>query len=218
MENSLIEHTNLSHEGVAHIYTNTDMDGNGVFIGNSLFTAAHVVAHSENFGILGKSYTTKSAICFLDDDYWYKKVLRILSLNRFGWHFNDFAMYEANLHSSFMLSSNLPSVNDILETYSIKNEVKKQENVQCQNIFSTLNNSHRVTHVDNAKVLYLRGNYIFCEMKGMLEKGRSGCPLIKGNKVYGILRGGDDKRICWFQSSVSILKRLQEHNIRINNN
>ncbi len=215
MTNSLIVHKDSSHEGIAHIYTNIGMDGNGVFVGNALFTAAHVVAHSENFGVFGKNYTTKSAVCYFDDDYWYKKVLRILSFTIFGWHFNDFAMYEANSHSSFNFSSNLPSVNDVLETYSIKDEVKKQGNSQCHNIFSTINMSQLVTHVDSAKVLYIKGNYIFCEMNEMLEKGRSGCPLIKGNKVYGILRGGDDKRICWFQSSVSILKRLQELYIRV---
>lgn len=217
MTKRVIVQKGSSREGVAHIYTNTNQDGNGVFVGNTLFTAAHVVAHSENFRVFGKSHTTRSAICYLDDDYWYKKVLRILSFNLFGWHFDDFTLYEANSHSFLILSSSLPLVNDVLETYSIKDEIKKQENDQCHIIFSTINKSHLVIHVDSAKVLYIRGNYIFCEMNEMLENGRSGCPLIKGNKVYGILRGGDDKRICWFQSSVSILKRLQEHNIRVNN-
>jgi len=155
-------------------------------------------------------------MCYKDNDFWYKKVLRVLSFNRYGWNFDDFALYDGNrLDSPFALSVDLPLANEILETYSIKREVEEQPTENSHNIFSSIRKERLVEYVDNAKVLYIRGNYIFCEMNGMLEQGRSGCPLIKDNKVYGILRGGDDKKTCWFQSSVSILKRLQEHDIQL---
>ncbi len=214
MRNRII--TQPNETCIAFVDTNSYMDGNGVFIGNILLTSAHVIANSDKFGDGVKEYKTKSAKCYENNDYWYKKALRVLSFNRYGWNFDDFALYDGNrLESPFSLSYDLPIANDILETYSIKREVEEQPTEYSHIIFSSIRKERLVEHVDNAKVLYIRGNYIFCEMNGMLEKGRSGCPLIKDNKVYGILRGGDDKKICWFQSSVSILKRIQEHNIHL---
>lgn len=196
---------------IAHIVTNTIEMGNGVYIGDKLLTAAHVITKSNDFTARSIIYQSNSAFSFNDTDYWYKKVLRILSLCKFGWDFDDFAIYKVDGSiSPYTLSPDIPQISETLDTYSVKQE---QEKTDKTNIF--LNSTIYVTHVDKAKVLYIRGNYIFCEMDGMLEKGRSGCPLIKDNKVYGILRGGDDKKICWFQSSVSILKRLHELGISI---
>ena len=218
----MVNYSKELHEGIIYIFTNTNEDGNGVFVGNKLLTAAHVVAHSKEFHVIrnnslsSNSLLFKSAICFRETNCLYKRVLCRLSLFRYGWNYDDFALYEGNgYHSPFTLSPNLPLVDDILETYSLKNEVVQQLKESIQPDFSFYKETHLVMHKDNARVLYIRGNYIFCEMNGMLEKGRSGCPLVKDNKVYGILRGGDDKKICWFQSSVSILKYLRDQGIPI---
>lgn len=196
---------------ISYIFTNTNEAGNGVYIGDYLLTAAHVIAHSDNFGG-GKDYLTSSALCINNTNSLLKSILCRLSFFRYGWNYDDFAIFEGNgSHSPLTLSPELPLPDNILNTYSIK----ELATINRNNIFSSTNKERYVTYVDKAKVLYIRGNYIFCEMDGMLEKGRSGCPLIKDNKVYGILRGGDDKKICWFQSSVSILKRLREQGISI---
>ena len=207
----MVDYSKELREGIVYIFTNKNNAGNGVVVGNKLLTVAHVVTHSDNFSIdRNNSLLSKSAICFRETNYWYKSFFCRLSLLRYGWNYDDFALYEVNGYQSpFTLSPNLPLVDDILETYSLKEEVVRQSN----NIF--YNESHIVVHKDYARVLYIRGNFIFCEMNGMLEKGRSGCPLIKGNEVYGILRGGDDKKICWFQSTVSILKRLYGQGVSI---
>lgn len=194
---------------VAYIFTNTNDAGNGVFIGDKFLTAAHVIRHSDNFGAGGKDYSKSSAICYRNTNTWCKTLLCRLSLLKYGWNYDDFALFKGNgIESSLVLSPTLPLVGELLETYSIKEQAPK-------NIFANTIEERYVTHIDKAKVLYVRGNYIFCEMDGMLEKGRSCCPLIKDNKVYGILRGGDDKKICWFQSSVSILESLRKRGIFI---
>ena len=217
MANGKKDNTNTPHQDIAYLFTNTNMEGNGVFIGNALITSAHIVSHSNTFSVGGKNYLTMTAKCYKDNDYWYKKILRILTLNKFGWNYDDFAIYGTNSTSPFTLSHSYPLVDDILETYSLNNEVEQQSGVKSNSVFSFVNNRHLVMHIDTARVLYVRGNYIFCKMNGMLGKGRSGCPLMKNHIVYGILRGGDDKNICWFQSSVSIIKRLHEESILISN-
>lgn len=191
---------------VSYIFTNSNMDGNGVFIGDKFLTVAHVVVHSNNFDAKGGEYLTSSALCYRYTNSWLKKLLCRLSFFRCGWNYDDFAIFESkSSFSSLTLSTELPSVGDNLDTYSIKEKFS----ANSKNIFSTLNEEKYAIHIDKAKVLFIRGNFIFCEMNGMLEEGRSGCPLIKDKKVYGILRGGDDKKICWFQSSVSIIKSQQ---------
>jgi len=102
--------------------------------------------------------------------------------------------------SELELADTLPEIGEVLTSNSIK--------LSCESDGSGLSIFNRqekyVSQTTSAQVVAIRGNFIFCRMDNMLEKGQSGSPLIKNGKVYGILRGGDDKSICWYQSAVSI--------------
>lgn len=191
-------------------------EGNGVFIGDKLITAAHVIVNTEGFRVKGKDYQKSSAICNRLTYTNCKNRIRVLSNNRLGWNYDDFSLFEGNGSSSpLTLSPYLPLVNEELKAYSIKYEIVQHSSNNNNSIFGKTTEQRFIPFESTAKVLYIRGNFIFCEMNGMLEKGRSGCPLIKNNKVFGILRGGDGEKICWFQSSVSIINRLKQLGIPI---
>lgn len=187
--------------------------GNGVNVDGFIVTAAHVV-RGKNFSFNGKSINRSDEICFADTESICSKLLRLLNCRYWrGWTFDDYAIYRSHLHSHLTMANDLPEEGDELLCCSIKCSAQKKNEKESVGIFSSLSVEVHEAHTDIAKVLYKRGNFIFCEMNHMLEQGRSGCPIIKNGKVYGILHGGDDKKICWFQSSVSILKSLKKQGI-----
>jgi len=116
----------------------------------------------------------------------------------------DFAAFRTQEYNyDLELATELPATGDELKNYSYKHTVTKMEDSR---IFAQLKETEEL-HISKAIVREIIGNFIICEMSEPLEKGRSGSPLIKEGKVYGILHGGQEGNPCAFLSSQAI-KRI----------
>ena len=98
------------------------------------------------------------------------------------------------------LAIDLPLIGDELTSYSYKHQVTK---VGGSGVFAQIKETNEL-HISKAIVHDIIGNFIICEMSEPLEEGRSGSPIIKDGKVYGILHGGHAGNPCVFLSSVAI--------------
>lgn len=183
--------------------------GNGVLAtlcGKTFFfTSAHVVRKLSSISVDSFDIPIEEKNIYYTESIWTKILCVLFGWSKLGWLFHDFAVFECSTSKSELeLASTLPVIGEVLTSHSIK---LTSESVDSGlSIFSR--QEKYVPYTTSAQVVAIRGNFIFCKMDNMLEKGRSGSPLVKNGKVYGILRGGDDKSICWYESSVSIMKQL----------
>lgn len=177
------------------IWTQSYNYGNGIVIGNKLLTAAHVLKDSDCFYIGNQKYNLDDAIVNQCD-----------TIRTDGLYY-DFAVFETQEYNHDLeLAIDLPLIGDGLTSYSYKHIVIK---VEGSGIFAQIKETEEL-HISKAIVREIIGNFIVCEMSEPLEKGRSGSPLIKDGKVYGILHGGHAGNPCVFLSSQAI-NQLMSH-------
>ena len=175
-------------------------DGNGVVVGNLLITAGHVANAGDTIhtSIKGDVYSLdkNNAIICLEE-----------KSNKEGL-FNDCAVYKLNnSYNHLTIENYIPTVGDVLQSVSYKHIVEKQT-AGCVGIFGTQNKESYELCTSQATVVDIIGNFIICEMDKHLEKGRSGSPLICGDKVVGILHGGKEGKMCAFQTIASIQQKI----------
>ncbi|MBR3911838.1 MAG: trypsin-like serine protease [Alistipes sp.] len=178
-------------------------DGNGVVVGDLLMTAGHVVNKGDtiHINIKGDTYSLNKndAIVCLEE-----------KSNEEGL-FNDCAVYKLNNRYNHLTIENyIPTVGDILQSVSYKHIVEKQT-ADCVGFWGTQYKESYELCTLRATVVDIIGNFIICEMNEPLEEGRSGSPLICGDKVVGILHGGIEGKICVFQSIASIQQKILQN-------
>lgn len=178
-------------------------EGVGVVVGDMLITAGHVIDCAEEICVYldGHSYNLKrsEALFFesMDDDD--KNVTH-----------NDVAIFKIDgVNSPLVLSKILPEDST---TYMNAYFVKKTILSDDENIPLMFRQSEEVS-IEQSRSLFKsikEGNFFSCETEKILKEGNSGCPLFKGNVVYGILHGGvPGEHKCVYQSAKSILKLIQ---------
>ena len=178
-------------------------DGNGVVVGDMLITAGHVVNKGDvlHVNINGDAYSLDSndaIVCLVEKS------------NEEGL-FNDCAVYKLNRHYNDPIIENfIPTAGDVLQSVSYKHTVTK-ETTDGIGFFGTQYNERYELCTSRATVVDIVGNFIICEMEEPLEEGRSGSPLICGDKVVGILHGGIEGKTCIFQSMASIQQALLQN-------
>ena len=178
-------------------------DGNGVVVGDLLITVGHVVnkGDSIHLTIKGDAYSLdkNDAIVCLEE-----------KSNEEGL-FNDYAVYKLNnSYNHLTIENYIPTIGDILQSVSYKHIVEKQIS-GCVGFLGTQYKESYKLCTSRATVVDIIGNFIICEMEEPLEEGRSGSPLIRGDKVVGILHGGIEGKICVFQSIASIQQGILQN-------
>ena len=178
-------------------------DGNGAVVGDLLITAGHVVnkGGTIHITIKGDTYSldANDAIVCLEE-----------KSNGEGL-FNDCAVYRLNKrYNALVIDSYVPNIGDVLKSVSYKHVVEKQT-AGGAGVFGTQCKESYELRTSQATVVDIMGNFIICEMEESLEEGRSGSPLICGDKVVGILHRGIDGKICVFQSMASIQQRILQN-------
>lgn len=179
-------------------------DGTGVLVGNYLITAGHVVkgCATPSVFISGQTYYLKSSNrVFLDDNS---------SKNSEGY---DLAVYDLEcVNDSLMLSDDVPSKNEKLLSLSYKTIRTKEAGVGV-GVFSTSIKVEKRIEQMTGKVIEYYDNYFECLMEDCLCEGKSGSPLLLGNKVVGILigdkEGKSSSNTVLYLSSKSIVKLLR---------
>ena len=158
-------------------------DGSGVFVGNLFITAGHVIDEAQEPYIISNgvsiSLAKDYAILFHNDD------------TADGY---DIAVYQIDsVKSELYLSDTQPNASMELTSVSYKTMAQGKELFVC-----------------NATVREeSEGNYFYVDTDAILTTGSSGSPIIKDNKVYGLLcRGAEGTSLCAFLYSTAILKML----------
>ena len=177
--------------------------GNGVVVGDLLITAGHVVNKDGTIHITIKgdaySLNRNDAIVCLEE-----------KSNEEGL-FNDCAVYKLNNRYNHLTIENyIPTVGEVLQSVSYKHIVEMQA-TDCIGFFGTQYKESYELCTSRATIVDIIGNFIICEMDEPLEEGRSGSPLICGDKVVGILHGGIEGKMCIFQSIASIQQRILQN-------
>lgn len=178
-------------------------DGNGVVVGDLLITVGHVVNKGDSIHLTIKgdaySFDKNDAIVCLEE-----------KSNEEGL-FNDYAVYKLNnSYNHLTIENYIPTIGDILQSVSYKHIVEKQI-TGCVGFLGTQYKESYKLCTSRATVVDIIGNFIICEMEEPLEEGRSGSPLIRGDKVVGILHGGIEGKICVFQSIASIQQGILQN-------
>lgn len=168
--------------------------GNGVVVGNKLITAGHVVTSCKSFHADHNYFETKDAL-----------ILENQNVNETGEYYDVAVFNYSDGYDDLTLSELLPSIGEELVSYSLKRRMTKEGS----DIFAKIVDTDEL-YISKAIVREIIGNFIFCDMSDTLEEGRSGSPLIKDGKVYGILHGGVDGSPCAFLSSVAIKEYITE--------
>lgn len=181
-----------------------DCDGTCVLVGNMLVTAGHVVAGYENASvyIFGKEYKLDMRnVRFIDAN----------PTNRSDRY--DLAVFMLDdVESPLVFADELPTEDVELVSYSYNHIVSKVPGTSV-GVFGSLRKESRVLEHLTGKVLAYYDNFFECEMDGELCEGRSGSPLLDGNKVVGILSGDKDgkgsSRTVLYLSSKAIVELLK---------
>lgn len=173
-----------------------------------LLTSAHVLLNRSSSFLL---YDEKLIKIFNPDD---GKRTSIVGYNfAIGYEvqsFCDFAIIEMDIDfikSPLMLSTKKAKINEHLDSISYK--VNKIDNIFTKNISYNCELYHSDAVVTKKSLPVA----VHCTMTPPLEEGRSGSPILKGNKVYGVLSGGNNGSPCVYTSSIAILKYLKRNNI-----
>lgn len=178
-------------------------EGNGIVAGDLFITAGHVAASRDSFTIRIENeditLDMSNRIILIDES----------AMTREDGLFSDVAIYKLpRKFNNIRLAENLPELRKELHSISYKHKVISSSN---GNFFSSKIKETYILHKCNAVVKDIIGNFIICEMSSLMEPGRSGSPIIIDNQLYGILNGGDDGKICFFQSSKSILDLINNN-------
>lgn len=212
MDNNLLQYTFPFETFDYNNQKNKDLQcGNAIIIGNLFVTAAHVVENASKitFCINGKnhSYFTNQ----------FSIIENTINSKQLSGH--DIAILKLdNIYSPFLLADETLTVETEALSISYKfNNTKHQNNASnISKYLSETNDSMYLFVKSTATIMEYEDNFVGCKMSIPLEEGRSGSPLIKGNKVYGILHGGGEEgHMCIYESSQSIIKLLKENNITI---
>lgn len=132
----------------------------------------------------------------------------------------DFAIFKIDkeIETPLTLSEDLPLENTTYD--SISHSVVKKEVKRKGSIFENLGKPSLpplyflTIHETRATVKELhKTNAIQCNMEDLLEEGRSGSPIIKNNKIFGILHGGDNGNPCVYISSLAIINYVKLQNV-----
>ena len=178
---------------------NGSLEGTGVLVGNLFITAGHVVVGSaEPFIVISgvSYYLTANNRIFIDDNP---------SKSCEGF---DLAIYRLDCtESPLVLANDVPK--------KATNLVSLSRHIVVTRTSSGIFGLHqdRVLERINGKVTGYFENYFECKMEGELCKGRSGSPLLIGNKVVGILYGDkagkDSSNTVLYLSSKAIVELLK---------
>ena len=170
----------------ARIFTSEYVDGNGVFVGNHLITAAHVLDGSKSFEVwVDDKYfriETSSAIFFQTPE-----------TNESG-NFLDLAIY---------------TLDDIESPIGFYEGDLNEADIICMvwkhSVETTTKQEVWTPFETDAMYIGRKGNFIECMMSDPVIKGYSGCPLFSDGKLVGTLYGsGDEGRTCFFLSGEAI--------------
>ncbi|WP_346998107.1 trypsin-like serine peptidase [Bacteroides cellulosilyticus] len=158
-------------------------DGSGLFIGNLFITAGHVIDEAQEPYIICNG----ASISLAKDN-------AILFYNHNTADGYDIAVYQIDgVESELYLSDRQPTVSMELVSASYKTTALGKELLVCN-----------VTIREE-----IEGNYFYADTNVILTPGSSGSPIMKDNRVYGILcRGDKGTSLCAFLSSIAILKIL----------
>jgi len=193
-----------------HHIKSHDTYGNGILIGNYFFTAAHVIEKAV------KSYVT------IEDktQELTKDTALVLKTNEERrWDGYDLAIYRFDdiIPSPLTLYDKLPT-NDIIINCGFYN--RKSSIMNKSNVFSSPIEEEYVFTFLNGKAIHIYGNFIECKLNGKVRTGNSGCPIIYGTSVVGILYGDKDEKdsseTALFLSSKAIIRLLDELSIPFN--
>ena len=181
------------------------LDGTGVLVGDLFITAGHVVMafSSPSVNIDGETHylSSKNRIYINNNS----------SKRSDGY---DLAVYKLeNVESPLVFSDDTPDMNANLINLSYEHVSEANPNYSGGFLESPsiekwvleINHGHAIRSIDN---------YFECLMDNELCEGRSGSPLIVGNKVFGILCGDKDnkkssKKVL-FLSSKSIANLIKD--------
>lgn len=190
-----------------HHIKSHDTYGNGVLIGNLFFTAGHVVEKA-----------IKSYVTIEDKTYELTKntalVLKTNEVRR--WDGYDLAVFKFDdiIPSPLTLYDELPT-NDLIINCGFYNRISSK--INKSNVFSSSVEEECVFALLEGRAINIYGNFIECELNGQVRRGNSGCPIIYGTTVVGILYGDKDKKdsseTALFLSSKAIIRLFDELSI-----
>lgn len=182
--------------------------GVGVIVGHFLITAGHVVDSAE------KVYATVNGKTYCLDDS-NRMFFQSMGDDDYDTTHNDIAIFKINeIESPLRLSDKLPETNSKYTSIYFVEETQISDNEHIPLIFrisSTLSieESSCIYEGDDA------GYFFACKTEKILHKGNSGCPLIDGFTVYGILSAGvPGQHKCVYQSAKSVKRILDNINTK----
>ena len=184
------------------------LDGTGSLVGNLFITAGHVVASfvSPSINIGEESiFLTEEKRIFFDEN---------ISRSSEGY---DLAVYKLDgIESPILLSEDTPDKN--VELLNISYKHTSVENPEYTgSVFDLPRIEKWIPETKHGHVIEYYDNYFECIMDEDLCRGRSGSPLLDGNKVVGILYGDkdskDSSKTVLFLSSKAILEILKEKGV-----
>lgn len=172
--------------------TQDDMNyGCGVLVGDMFVTAGHVVAEHPFYAIIeGKKYVfdKKDAILYLWNE---EKASDEGSV--------DIAVFKVEgVNSPLVFADYIPDIGDCMRSVSYEckeGECVIEDNINLKNLSAnSILKSSTFPYFEindcKAEVVAFTGNYTICKTDVILKPGSSGSPLIRNNKVFGILHGG----------------------------
>ena len=188
------------------------LDGTGTLVGNLFITAGHVVVGSKspsvNIGDDSYNLTAENKI-YLDDNK---------SRSSEGY---DLAVYKLDgIESPILLSEDIPDKS--IELLNISYKHTSVENPEYTgSVFDLPRIEKWIPETNHGHVIEYYDNYFECMMDEELCRGRSGSPILDGNKVVGILYGDkdgkdsskDSSKTVLFLSSKAILTILKEKGV-----
>ena len=184
------------------------LDGTGTLVGNLFITAGHVVIGSPSPSVyIGNEsfFLTEENRIFLDDNP---------SRSSEGF---DLAVYKLEgLDSPLLLSGEIPDKHTDLLNISYKHtSVENPE--YTGSVFDLPNIEKWIPEIRHGQVIEYYDNYFECMMDEELCRGRSGSPILNGNKVVGVLYGDKDSKnsskTVLFLSSKAIMDILKEKEV-----
>lgn len=177
-------------------------DGCCVLVGKYIITAGHLVScHDFIVEIEGVTYylSKENALVYM----WNGKILNGSS--------NDIAVFKIKESTSpIEFDNNVPQVGMKLASISYEHVVELTD--QPDLLFGgKLTTEYLRLNKCEAEISNIEGNFFQCMTGIKLRPGSSGSPIFNGNKLFGILHGGQEgTNLCVFQSATSILTLIKE--------
>lgn len=175
-----------------------EAEGVGFFVSNLFITAGHVIKEGSDLITCCQGVTYK----LKESDAIYYSNMDDHSITPDG---DDIAIFRFDgINSPLKLSSELPNISMELQTVA-----KRKHSVSDGK--SIFNQKEIIqSHSFGTKVVDVHDKLMVCSADN-LGKGDSGCPLLNGDDVFGLLIAGQPGTdVCVFQSSKSIVKILKD--------